>query len=92
MSTQRTVVSPGTSYPAQNAPSVAAQFEANFSIVTLESGAAATISFDGINDDIILTAGIVASVTLPLRLSKVWLKSAAATSVSVWQSSDATAH
>ena len=98
MSEQRTVVTVGTSYAALNLPDVNPGFEANFMVIAMEDAGdpgSVAISFDGVNDHIILSAGIVPSVTLPLRLSKVWMKAAAGTnrpSVGVFQSNSATAH
>ena len=91
MSTLRTVVTnPAAAYTAQNAPVVSPGFEANYSLINLDSGDGATISFDGINDDLVLVAGGLTTVPLPLKLSKVWIKAAGNAVVSVWQSSDST--
>ena len=93
MSTLRSVVTnPASSYTAQNAPVVAPEFEANLSVITLESGNEATVSFDGVHDDFVLAANVFSSVTIPARLSKVWVKASAAATVSVWQTNLATAH
>ena len=94
MSSKRTVVTPGagSSYAAQNAPDVNPPFEANLLVVSLEAGAEAQVSFDGLADDILLVANIVPSVTLPARIQKAWVKSTGGATVSFWQTNMATAH
>ena len=93
MATLRTVVTnPAASYTALNAPLVNPPFESNLTVITLESGSGATISFDGITDDFILATGALTSVNLPVRLTKIWVKAAAAAVVSAWQTDHYTAH
>jgi hypothetical protein len=94
MSSKRTVVTPGagSAYAAQNAPDVNPPFEANLLVLSLEAGAEAQVSFNGLTDDVQLIAGVVASVTIPARIQQVWCKSTGGATVGVWQTNMATAH
>ena len=61
MSSKRTVVTPGagSAYAAQGSPDVNPAFESNLMILSLEAGAEAQVSFNGLTDDVQLIAGVV---------------------------------
>jgi len=94
MSSKRTVVTPGagSAYAAQGSPDVNPAFESNLMILSLEAGAEAQVSFNGLTDDVQLIAGVVAMVPIAARISQVWVKSVGGATVGVWQTNMATAH